>query len=500
MLRSLLIGLLGVALAVAFAVVPALVSPDERGQFALDTLIGAIPLLVSAFVPFFAVLKMLEPRQFSGVPATPWQVALSLLVTTVVSWPFAWLLAWFVALLTVRPALREIPGQTALALLLLAALAICFARVSSGLLRLLVPRQGIAAVRWIGLLLLVLVLPVLVVTLTEAFRAPLGEATTRMADGLGWTPFAAPIAGLDLAAQGDGQGAMLRFAVAGAALVVLLVVWFAVAARSLRSIERPADFGAARDSLDAFERFSAKPREVIAARALTYWRRDPRYRVALIAIPFAPIVMLIALRVAGVDLNLLALLPLPVILLLLGWAVHNDVALDSTAIWMHVASGTRGRDDRAGRLAPVFAIGLPLVVIGSSLSVIFVGDWHVLPAVLGMNFAVLLVSAAVSSVFSALMPYPATRPGDTPFAQPSVQGSGAGLAQTLTMLLSLLFAMPAVTASVIAIAHPTFLLNMLALAVGVVWGVLVLLLGLWLGGRVFDRRGPELVAITQTFD
>jgi ABC-2 type transport system permease protein len=180
--------------------------------------------------------------------------------------------------------------------------------------------------------------------------------------------------------------------------------------------------------------------------------------------------------------------------------VHNDVALDSTAIWMHVASGTRGTHDRAGRLAPVMLIGLPLVVLGSSLTVTVSGNWEQLPAVVGMNLSVLLVSAGASSVFSALMPYPATRPGDSPFAQPAMQGSGAGLAQTLSMLVALLFAAPAVVVAANAIAEPGFVTNLIALVFGAAWGLFVLWLGVLIGGKIFDRGAPELIAVTQTFD
>ena len=140
------------------------------------------------------------------------------------------------------------------------------------------------------------------------------------------------------------------------------------------------------------------------------------------------------------------------------------------------------------------------MLIGSSLSVTIAGDWRMLPAVLGMNLAVLLVSCAVSSVFSAMMPYPATRPGDSPFAQPAVQGSGAGLAQTLSMLFALLFSLPPVVLSVYAIVDPTLGLNLVALGLGVAWGLLILGAGILIGGKIFDRGAPELIAVTQTFD
>ncbi|MFC7765595.1 hypothetical protein [Leucobacter soli] len=313
-------------------------------------------------------------------------------------------------------------------------------------------------------------------------------------------PFGAPLAGAALAADGDLSGALLRFGIAGAAILLLVLLWYPLVKISLERVEKPEDASAARAGLGWFERLSARPASAIGARSLSYWTRDPRYRIALLAIPLSPVVMVLALLIAGVPPEITTLVPVPVILLLLGWALHNDVAMDSTAVWLHVASGTRGRDDRFGRLLPVLLLGLPIVLIGSSVSVTIAGDWRVLPAVLGLNIAVLLVACAASSVFSAAMPYPTTRPGDSPFAQPSVTGSGAGLAQTLSMFTALLLAIPPVWVSAAAIVELSFSANVFALLFGAGYGIVLLALGVLVGGFVYDRRAPELVALTQTFD
>jgi len=308
------------------------------------------------------------------------------------------------------------------------------------------------------------------------------------------------VAGITFAAAGDIAGALLRFGVVALTVIVLVLAWNLLVGVSLERIDRPADPNVARQGLDWFDRFSAKPGPVIGARALTYWMRDPRYRVALAAIPLAPVLMVLALWVAGVDMHTLALVPVPVILVLLGWSLHNDVAMDSTALWIHVASGTRGRDDRFGRLAPVLLLGLPLALVGSSITVTVMGDWRVLPAVIGMNLGVLLAAAGVSSVFSALMPYPTTRPGDSPFAQPAVSGAGSGLAQSLSMIVALVLALPPIWIAASAISTVSFGMNFWALIFGAGYGLVVITVGVLVGGRIFDRAAPELLSLTQTFD
>jgi ABC-2 type transport system permease protein len=41
---------------------------------------------------------------------------------------------------------------------------------------------------------------------------------------------------------------------------------------------------------------------------------------------------------------------------------------------------------------------------------------------------------------------------------------------------------------------------MWALGFGLGYGAVVLLLGVFIGGWLFDRSGPELIAVTQVFD
>ena len=488
------------AAAVALALAPALFVDDARERSVVDLLIGAAVLFAVFAVPFFENRRLLEPRQLAQVPASSGAVAWGLLASTVITWPFFLLVVWLAVLASSRPEWHDPAWVLPVATVLAAVFAVCSVRVMSLLSKLLAGHRFAGALRTVGVVLVVALLPLAVFVGATVFAPGGFETAERAADAIALTPFGAPFAAVEAAATGDLDLALLSLGILVAAIVVLLAIWFPLVAASNQRIERPDAPGIARSGLGWFERFSARPAQVIAARQLTYWARDPRYRVALFAIPLAPIFMMLALWVAGAPLPAIALVPLPVILLLLGWSQHNDVAMDSTAIWEHVASGTRGTADRAGRLAPVLMIGVPLAVIGSSITVTVVGDWRILPAVVGMNLGVLLVACAVSSVFSVLTPYPATRPGDSPFVQPQWSGSGSGLAQTVAMVLALALAAPPVWFAVQAVIDVEFAANMWALGFGVGYGFVVLVLGVVIGGWLFDRSGPELIAVTQVFD
>lgn len=499
-LRTVVIGILGIVLALLLAWLPLVVVERTADRDALDTVLFALVLLCAGVVPFFANRHHLEPRQFGWVPARPTAVATGLLVSTVVSWPVLWIVLWWGTLSVLRPEWRVHWWALLLAGVFAVALAVCGARVASALSRLIVPLRSVGALRAIGALLIVAALPLGVFAGAQLLRSPTEAGLADAAAVLGWVPIGAPIVGLQAVVAGETGAAFAHFGVALAWIVALLAVWYPLVRVSLEHIERPSDQFAARRSMGWFDRFSARPAAAIGARSLTYWRRDPRYRVALAAAPLAAALVVLALWIAGVPAEYFALVPLPLILLLLGWSLHNDIATDSTAIWMHIASGTRGRDDRVGRLVPVLVVGLPLVLVGSSLTVTAIGDWRALPAVIGLNLAVLLVSGGVSSVWSALLPYPTTRPGEAPFAQPAVPGSGAGLAQTCSMLIAVLLSVPPVWIGVQAALDPAFAGTLGALLFGIAYGLAAMGIGVLLGGRIFDRAGPEYIALTQTFD
>ena len=110
---------------------------------------------------------------------------------------------------------------------------------------------------------------------------------------------------------------------------------------------------------------------------------------------------LAALTLGGNPLHLASLVPLPLVCLFIGWATHNDLAFDSTAIWLHLVSGTRGVADRLGRMFPSVLIGIPVIAIGSVLTTAVFGDWAVLPSVAALSGAILVIGLGLASILLA---------------------------------------------------------------------------------------------------
>ena len=161
-------------------------------------------------------------------------------------------------------------------------------------------------------------------------------------------------------------------------------------------------------------------------------------------VPIVPLLVIVPLGSPGIPLAYTALIPVPLMCLLLGWSLHNDTAYDSTAVWLHVVSGVRGASDRVGPTRARAHRRRARDRLGSAVTVFVLDDWRLLPSLVGVSTALLLGGLGVGSITSARFPYPAVKPGDSPFQQPQSTGAVTALVQSITMFGSLLVAAPAI--------------------------------------------------------
>jgi ABC-2 type transport system permease protein len=455
---------------------------------------GSVVVLGFLLVPLvFGVDDSMDPRKFAllGIPNR--RLSLGLAASALLGVPA---IALTLVLLGTVVTWSRGFGVTVLAIVagaLLLATCTLASRVSTSIAAfLLATRRSREFTGLIGILLLVMISPVVVLLLTVDWARYGLDLLSGLAGILGWTPVGAAWAVPGDAATGAWGSALLKLLIAAATVVVLWYAWEALVAKMLVTPGREAhlkQYG----GLGWFDRMPRTPIGAIAARSITYWGRDSRYWVSLIMIPIVPVIAIIPLAVAGVPMNYLALLPVPLMCLFLGWSVHNDVAYDNTAIWLHVASGTRGVADRIGRLVPALIAGIVIIGLGSAVSIYFYGDWAALPSMLGVSTCILLAGLGFSSYTSARFPYPATKPGDSPFAQPQASDTASALIQSLSFAGSVILSLPAVICALLGVfVDPLWHTPALFAGVGV--GFAAVIAGIWLGSRTFERRGPEMLA------
>lgn len=471
--------------------------PDPSVQ-AIVVVIGSFVLTGAIVVPLLIGSDAaLDPRKFAIFGVSPWRLANALLGAGMVSAGGVFLLivglgvviAW-----STHPGVAILSAFSA-ALAILSAVAIARTSASFAAQQLVV-RRSREMLLVLGVLAVVLLAPaLLILAVSETGDPRLGTFGT-IAEIVSWTPLGAAWALPGELAAGHIVALVAKALIALLTAGGLVWLWHRTVEYALES--RPRREGAPMAlGLGWFDLLPASAFGGIAARSMSYWRRDARYWLSAIAIPVIPFLMIVPLALAGVPGATLALIPLPIIALFLGWTLHNDLALDSSALWLHIVSGVSGAADRWGRLVPVLVIGLPVIGLGSVLSAGAHGDWGMLPAIAGVSLAILFATAGVSSVSSARSPYPAAQPGNSPFQQPQMSGAGAVRAQAGSLVAALLLALVPVGLLIVAVlaggAWP-LLLGLVAVAYG-----LLLLIGLaYLGARSYDERGARLLVIGGT--
>lgn len=344
----------------------------------------------------------------------------------------------------------------------------------------------------LGILLIVLLSPVILGLATTDWSRDGVRVLENLAGVLGWTPLGAMWGLASDAAAGAIGPLLLRLVVALATLGAAWLLWQALVARMLVTPGREAE-SKSYAGLGWFDRLPSGPMWAVTARALTYWTRDARYWVSVLIIPIAPILIVIPLAIAGIPVEYIALIPVPLMSIFLGWTLHNDVAYDSTAIWLHVSSGVRGIADRVGRLVPLFVVSIIAIAGGSVVSALVHGDWDIYPAIVGVSTCLLFAGFGVSSVMSARFPYPVVKPGDSPFQQPQSSGTLAAIVQSVTLVASLVLAAPAIAFAVLGLLQEDPQWYFASFLAGTGIGLVALIGGIAGGSAIYDRRGPEML-------
>lgn len=319
-----------------------------------------------------------------------------------------------------------------------------------------------------------------------------GTQVATIVEWLSWTPIAAAWAVPGDLAAGAGLTAALKALIAAATLAVLWMLWHRSLAASLiappaRSAGRRARTG----DLGWFGRLPTGPTGATWARSLTYWIRDLRYSRQLLLVPFMPILVLIYTH-GDVSTEFFALSGL-LVAFFLGVVPYTDVSYDGTAFATVLQTGIRGRADRAGRMLGAASLGFPLLLIVTVATVGISGHWPLLPGALGGSIALLFTGYGVSAVSSALLIVPTPASGDNPFKRVPGASFGMFLVFLGCWIAVVGLASPALALTVVSAITGSQAAGWFALLIGVVLGPLVMVAGILVGGKRFDRSAPTLL-------
>nr|WP_303770221.1 transporter [Actinomyces oris] len=260
------------------------------------------------------------------------------------------------------------------------------------------------------------------------------------------------------------------------------------------------------------------PAAAVAARSLRYWRTDPRYLVQFVSVLILPVVLVLGpalnssrfvVYVNGQRVETsfalghaptALLFMTPALAVFMGWALHDDLGMDSTALWSHLSAGISGAHDRLGRVVGAAVWQAPVMLVVDVFMAVWTGRWEALPAVTGACLALYGSALAWSCLASVLLPYETLAPGDSPMrSRTSGTAFLAALIQMAAILLLLAVCSPVLGAAIYGVVQAAPVWEWTALVAGVVWCSLLLWGGVVIGGRALDRRGPQVLATIRTW-
>ncbi len=455
----------------------------------LVTIGGAAVVLGWSVLPIvlFGADPTLDPTRFATFAVPERTLAVGLVLAGVIGLPGAGTVV--LALGTVVTASRSLPAV--LVALVGAALGVLtcvlLSRIVTGVASaILTTRRGRDVAGITGILLLLLIGPLVGVVGDGGVTLERLHALARV---LAWTPLGWAWAASGDAVLGQWGPAALRLLLAAAFTALAFLVWERILVAVLRNPRSVSTDGGSGHGLGLFARLPGTPMGAVAARAGTYWVRDPRFNVPAVMTILLPAGLLIP-GLGGSALALLAMAPVSAYMI--GWGQHNDVGYDSTAFWMHVSAGVDGVSDRLGRLFPSGLIALVCVPGYAVLGAAAGAPWRLFPAVLGLAVGVALNGFAVASVTSAVRQYSVPSPGENPFS--SRPGSvGVTLAvQTICGGAVVALSLPALALAAMAYFGWDWA-AWVALVVGPVLGLTALVVGVRLGADLFRRRQADLL-------
>jgi len=484
----------------------ALAGTDSVNRTAALVAVGAVVVLGWAIVPVLVAGgdDTLDPRRFAtfGVGATrlmPGLVAASIVTLPALFFAYLWLAlasAWFaegalVGAFAIFGALVQLLSCIAVAKVSASWAARVFANRRTRVVTLIATVAVLGGVAYLAWRALHRGLEALFETdfdvLVEALaRTPLVSALT------------AP------ASAANGEWARAGWLMVGAVVwtVLLVLAWRQTVAhalvtplyRSAGARHRPdAVVTAGRRVALLTPRDRRGPAAAVYARVVRSWRTDPRYITSLTGVILLPAVF-VAVVIPAFDLDPRWAFAAPFVLATsVGWGRHNDIAYDSSALWLDVVAGRRGGAVMRGRFAAVAVWSLPLVVAAGVACAAWTGHWELAPAVAGAAVGALGTSLGVAALTSVLLPYRTPAPGENPFGAEA--GSvGAGLIGQLVSSLATLVLLPFVIVPCVLAVVVDARWGIVAAIGGVALGVAAYVYGLTVAGRLYDSRSGRLLA------
>lgn len=459
-----------------------------------SVIIGGIIVAVLFAFALFRSNDPLDPRKFFRHHIENIRLSLGLLLATTFSIQFLLVTVFTVSLLSIHVTSAETAWLVLVAAFFILGHLTVYIRFGSALATRLIERPRLRF-----FLAFFMTGFAVIQTLTMVFWA-LGQnsemtwaALSALVKNLQYVPVFSPWFIVPLAAEGNAGEAGMMILLSALFLTVLVACWLLL----FRFVKEPNFSHESRERsgrLGVFSLFPATKAGAVGARSMKYWLTDPRYIVPAIALPVLPLFVTTTLGFVGVPLEILVLLPLPIFSLMLGWFLHNDISMDGSAFWIHLASAGTERADRLGRIMPPFLIWVLVVTIGGIFSVNLVRNVWIFPVLVGLSAAAFGAAVGLSSISSVTSAYPTPAPHENPFRQPVIE-RGASSGAAIVLLTAAAFIAIPLTFYIFGLFGASRFFALMTLGSGLLTGLLLLYIGIRYSSYLLRKRGPEIISV-----
>ncbi|MYS38711.1 ABC-2 type transport system permease protein [Streptomyces sp. KhCrAH-43] len=319
------------------------------------------------------------------------------------------------------------------------------------------------------------------------------------ADVLRWVPPASAVGSVGSAAEGAYGRAVVQLLLALAALVVLLWLWQRTLTKlmtapdgSTTAAAEPGRDKAGRTGAGLWALLPEGRTGTVMQRSLRYVARDPKTKAAWVTALAVGLIVPLINALQGQGSAYFACFASG----MLGIQMYNQFGQDTSAFWMVAQTISSPRDaylELRARALALLLITLPYTVLVAVVTAALLGDWPVLPGVVGLSFAILGAMLATGATASVLFPYSVPQEG----AFKNVAPGQAGLAWI--SILGGMVAAAVLSAPVIALTitlHVTGRTDRLWLLVpvGAAYGALIAWGGVRLVAPRMAARLPEILS------
>ncbi len=318
-----------------------------------------------------------------------------------------------------------------------------------------------------------------------------------VADVVRWIPPASALGAVDSVSNGAYGTAAAQLVLAMLALLGLLYLWQGSMTRLMTSPDG-STLGAAETTRDRPARSAGLTRLLPAGRtgtvmerSLRYVWRDPKTKAAWVTALAIGLIVPVFNALQNQGSVYLACFASG----MLGIQMFNQFGQDTSAFWIVATTVSTPRDallELRGRALALLLITVPYASLVTVVTTALIGDWHSLPQVLGLSYALLGTLLAIGAWASARLPYSVPRegyknvaPGQSGLAAISIIGGMLSAALVCSPLIAL--------AIWLRISNDASGLAWLMLPLGAAYGTLIAAVGLRVAAPVMAHRLPEIL-------